>query len=589
MTFDAFLTLGVIGAMLIALVMEWLEPDAVIFGALGILLLAGVVTPVEALVGFANQGMLTVALLFVVAYGVKASGTLEFFADRVMGRGRTGRWELIRLMAPVSVMSAFLNNTPIVAMFTPAVKEWAERRGVAPSKYLIPLSYAAILGGTCTLIGSSTNLVVNGMLQAESGLSLGLFELARVGIPVVCVGTIYMVFIGFFLLPDRRGADGVIDGQEYVLERRVVMDGPLVNKTIEQAGLRHLKSLFLSEIYRGDQMIAPVKPDEILRGSDRLHFVGVPEGVPQLKKVPGLEPREALSWDDIVPDDGPGRLLEVVVSRSSPMLGQTIKEGKFRGRYDAAVLAVRHHGERLHQGIGGIRLRPGDTLLLLAGSDFGMRWRGSRDFYLISKAAEMPHIDTRRSVPALAPLVLMVLLAATGLMDIFKAAILAVLILLVTRTVTVVQARRSLEINVLLVIAAALGVAQALIKTGAAAVLAHALVGAVSAFGVMGLLAAIYLATSVMTELITNNGAAALMFPIAFTAAVEAGMDPVPCVVAVAIAASASFATPIGYQTNLMVSGPGNYRFTDFLKVGVPLNLLIMATALISIRLGWAF
>ncbi len=191
MGFDAVLTLGVIGVMLVALVMELLEPDAVIFGALGILLLTGVVTPVEALSGFANRGMLTVALLFVVAYGVKTTGALEYFADRVMGRGRPGRWELFRLMAPVSAMSAFLNNTPIVAMFTPAVREWAERRGVAPSKYLIPLSYAAILGGTCTLIGTSTNLVVNGMLQAETGASLGMFDLARVGLPAVVVGTAY--------------------------------------------------------------------------------------------------------------------------------------------------------------------------------------------------------------------------------------------------------------------------------------------------------------------------------------------------------------------------------------------------------------
>lgn len=589
MGFDALLTLGVIGAMLVALVMELLEPDAVIFGALGILLLAGVITPTEALGGFANRGMLTVALLFVVAYGVQASGALEFFADRVMGRGKPGRWELIRLMVPVSAMSAFLNNTPIVAMFTPAVREWAERRGVAPSKYLIPLSYAAILGGTCTLIGTSTNLVVNGMLHAETGGSLGLFDLARVGIPAVIVGMVYLLTVGFFLLPDRKGTEGVSDGQEYVLEMRVVDDGQLVGRTVEEAGLRHLKSLFLSEIYRGDRVIAAVKPDEILEGKDRLHFVGVPEGVPQLKKIGGLVPGEETNWEDIGPDDGPGRLLEAVVSRSSPMLGKTIKEGNFRGRYDAAVLAVRHHGEHVREGIGGIQLRPGDTLLLLAGSDFSVRWGGTRDFYLISRAVDMPEIDRRKSLLTLAPLILMVLLAATGVMDIFKAAVLAVLMLLITRAVTVVEARRSLELNVLVVIAAALGISEALTKTGAAAFLAHHVVDAVAAFGVMGLLAAIYLVTSVMTELITNNGAAALMFPVAFHAAVEAGYDPVPFVVAVAIGASASFATPIGYQTNLMVSGPGNYRFTDFLKVGVPLNLLIMVTALIAIRVGWTF
>lgn len=586
---DAILTLAVISIMLIALVLEVLEPDAVIFGALGVLLISGVLTPAEALVGFSNRGMLTVALLFVVAYGVQASGALEYLADKLMGRGSPGRLELIRLMLPVSAVSAFLNNTPIVAMFTPAIREWAERRGVAPSKYLIPLSYAAILGGTCTLIGSSTNLVVNGMLQSQGNTGLAFFDLARVGLPAVAVGLIYMVTVGFYLLPDRKGSEGVIGGHEYVLEMRVVEGSQLVGKTLENAGLRHLKSLFLSEIRRGEYIIAPVKPDEVLEGNDRLHFVGIPDGVPQLKKISGLVPGEELNWEDIAPQDGQGRLVEAVVSRSSPMLGRTIKEGNFRGRYDAVVLAVRHHGEQVKKGIGGIHLRPGDTLLLLAGSDFRPGWSGTRDFYLISKSTEMPEINTKKSFLTLAPLVLMVLLAATGVMDIFKAAVLAVLMLLITRTVTVVEARRSLEINVLVVIAAALGISEALNKTGAASFLAHNLVGAVSAFGVMGLLAAIYLTTSLMTELITNNGAAALMFPIAYSAAIEVGFDPIPFVVAVAVAASASFATPIGYQTNMMVAGPGNYRFTDFLKIGVPLNLLIMATALIAIKIGWSF
>lgn len=586
---DAILTLAVISIMLIALVLEVLEPDAVIFGALGVLLISGVLTPAEALVGFSNRGMLTVALLFVVAYGVQASGALEYLADKLMGRGSPGGLELIRLMLPVSAVSAFLNNTPIVAMFTPAIREWAERRGVAPSKYLIPLSYAAILGGTCTLIGSSTNLVVNGMLQSQGNTGLAFFDLARVGLPAVAVGLIYMVTVGFYLLPDRKGSEGVIGGHEYVLEMRVVEGSQLVGKTLENAGLRHLKSLFLSEIRRGEYIIAPVKPDEVLEGNDRLHFVGIPDGVPQLKKISGLVPGEELNWEDIAPQDGQGRLVEAVVSRSSPMLGRTIKEGNFRGRYDAVVLAVRHHGEQVKKGIGGIHLRPGDTLLLLAGSDFRPGWSGTRDFYLISKSTEMPEINTKKSFLTLAPLVLMVLLAATGVMDIFKAAVLAVLMLLITRTVTVVEARRSLEINVLVVIAAALGISEALNKTGAASFLAHNLVGAVSAFGVMGLLAAIYLTTSLMTELITNNGAAALMFPIAYSAAIEVGFDPIPFVVAVAVAASASFATPIGYQTNMMVAGPGNYRFTDFLKIGVPLNLLIMATALIAIKIGWSF
>ncbi|MCD4750266.1 MAG: SLC13 family permease [Thermoanaerobaculales bacterium] len=589
MTVEAVFTLIVVGVMLVALVAELLAPDAVVFAGLGVLLLAGIVTPSEALVGFSNRGMLTVALLFVVAFGVQKSGTLEFLAERVMGRGKIGWSALLRLMLPVSALSAFLNNTPVVAMMIPAVREWAERRGVAPSKYLIPLSYAAILGGTCTLIGTSTNLVVNGMLQTEAGLSLGMFDLARVGIPAVIIGMIYILGVGFFILPDRKANHNVGNSQDYILEMRVQVNGPLVGRTIEEAGLRHLNSLYLSEIVRAGGAVAPVRPDERLEAGDRLQFVGVPEGVVQLKKISGLVPGEELDWKDIVPSDGPGRLLEAVVSRSSPMLGKTIKEGNFRGRYDAAVLAVRHHGTRIQAGIGGIRLRPGDTLLLLAGVDFEAIWRGTRDFYLISKAAELPVMDRKRGFLTLAPLALMVLLAATGLMEIFKAAVLAVLLLLIFGGVTVVEARRSLELNVLIVIAAALGISEALAKTGAAHFLGNELVGLVGAWGIIGLLAAVYLATSVLTEVITNNAAAALMFPITYSAALEAGHNPIPFVVAVAVAASASFATPIGYQTNLMVYGPGNYRFTDFLRVGLPMNIIIMITALIAIRFGWSF
>ncbi|MCK4379387.1 MAG: anion permease, partial [Deltaproteobacteria bacterium] len=240
------------------------------------------------------------------------------------------------------------------------------------------------------------------------------------------------------------------------------------------------------------------------------------------------------------------------------------------------VLVVRRHGERIKSGIGAIALKPGDTLLLLAGGDFLARWSNARDFYLISKVTDMPVVDRRKSLISFGALSLMVLLAAFGVLDIFRA-------------VTVVEARRSLELNVLIVIAAALGISQALTKTGAASYLASVLLDMVSGWGVLGLLAAIYLVTSIMTEVITNNAAAALMFPIAWSAAAEAGYKPVPFAVAVAVAASASFATPIGYQTNLMVYGPGNYRFMDFLKVGLPLNLLIMIAALAAISLGWQF
>jgi di/tricarboxylate transporter len=439
-----------------------------------------------------------------------------------------------------------------------------------------PLSYAAILGGTCTLIGTSTNLVVNGMMIDAGGRSLTFFELARVGIPCVIVGLLYILVLGYFILPGRLPENENDNGRDYLFEMQVAVAGPLAGRTVAQAGLRHLNLLYLSEIIRGQKTIVAVKPSEILQSGDRLCFVGVADGVPQLRRIKGLVPAEDQDWAWPSRRDAPGGIIEAVVSRSSPMLGKTIKEGNFRGHYDAAVLAVRRHGGRIKSGIGGIALKPGDTLLLLAGGDFLARWSNARDFYLISKVTDMPVVDRRKSLISFGALSLMVLLAAFGVLDIFRA-------------VTVVEARRSLELNVLIVIAAALGISQALTKTGAASYLASVLLDMVSGWGVLGLLAAIYLVTSIMTEVITNNAAAALMFPIAWSAAAEAGYNPVPFAVAVAVAASASFATPIGYQTNLMVYGPGNYRFMDFLKVGLPLNLLIMIAALAAISLGWQF
>ncbi len=587
MTFDGQLTLIIVGLMLAAPIFELLEPDAVLFTALGALLLAGVITPTEALAGFANRGMLTVALLFIVAYGIQSSGALEFFADRVMGGGKgLRRRALLRMMIPVSLLSAFLNNTPIVAMFAPAVAEWARRHHLSPSKYLIPLSYAAILGGACTLIGTSTNLLVNGMMIEAGGRSLGLFELALVGVPCTIVGLIYILTIGYSILPDRQKAPDIANNQDYHFEMRVLEDAPIIGRNIVKAGLRHLNHLYLSEIVRGDKVVAPVKPDEILVAGDRLCFVGIPDGISHLRRISGLVPIEEKNWVSSHHDTHNG-IIEAVVSHSSPMLGKTIKEGNFRSRYDAAVLAVRRHGERIQRGIGGITLKPGDTLLLLAGGDFKTRWGGSRDFYLINKVSEFPFVDNRKSLIAFGAMIIMVLLAAFGIMDIFKAATLAVLVLLISRSVSVVEARRSMELNVLIVIAAALGISQALTKSGAALYLASNLLELVSGWGALGLLAAIYLATTIMTEVITNNAAAALMFPIAWSAALKGGYEPLPFAIAVAVAASTSFATPIGYQTNLMVYGLGNYRFTDFLKIGLPLNLLVLTTAITAIYVSW--
>lgn len=588
----AIFTLIIVGLMLIALFLEILAPDIIVFAALGVLLLFGVVTPVEAFAGFSNPGMLTVGLLFIVAYAAQSSGLLAWFADRVMGRSDGGRRSLIRMMMPVSGMSAFLNNTPIVAMFTPTIRDWALKHRFSPSKFLIPLSYASIFGGMCTLIGTSTNLVVNGMLLQATERSFGMFELAWVGIPCAVAGSLFMLFVGFRLLPERK--DLTVDletggGREYFLEMKVLGDSNLPGKTVEQAGLRNLEQLYLAQIQRNGDLLAPVRPTDVLRAGDHLFFIGNVDAILRLQDFSGLVHGYEREFCRELRDSGKGRILEAVVSRSSPMLSKTIKQGNFRARYDAAILAVHRHGERLTTNLGEIVLHPGDTLLLLAGDDFIKRWNHSREFYMMTRVVDIPKVNRMKSLIILASLVGMVTLSASGMLDILKAAILATVILITSKCVTVVEARRSIELNVLIVIAAALGISRALEKTGAAGFLAHQIVETAQGMGPVGLLAAIYLVTSILTELITNNAAAALVFPIAMAVAGQQGLNPMPFAVAIAVAASASFATPIGYQTNLMVYGPGGYRFADFLKLGIPLNLLFMVVALMVIPVVWGF
>lgn len=583
--------IGVIGLMSIALVMELYAPDLILFAALTILMIAGVVTPHEVVSGFSNQGMLTVGILFIVAYAAQASGVLDVFSNKVMGQGNGLRRSMLRMMLPVYFLSAFLNNTPIVAMFTPAVRDWAMSKGYSPSKFLIPLSYASIFGGICTLIGTSTNLVVSGLLQDNTGLSFSMFELAWVGIPCAACGMIYLIYYGYRVLPDHQDLSTKMQGdcKEYLTDVVVQHGSSVVGKTIEQAGLRNLTGLFLFKIERAGKELSPVKPSEIIQVGDQLYFTGLVESLVELQKIPGLAPGHDNKHYQTLCQRNSSKITEAVVSRSFPTLGKSIRDSNFRGRYDAVVLAVHRHGERIHSKIGQIVLQPGDTLLLLAGEDFFKRWSRSRDFYLVSHVSEVVHMNPQKTIFSAVALITMVALAATGVLSIFQSACVCAVFLLLTKTVTIVEARRSIELNVLVVIACAFGISIALQNSGLAQLIAKLIIDLVKDFGAVGLLAAIYFMTTVFTEVITNNAAAALVFPVAISAATQAGLNPMPFAVAVAIAASSSFATPFGYQTNLIVYGPGRYKFKDFIKVGVPLNMIFMLVTMVVIPLVWDF
>ncbi|RMH26485.1 MAG: SLC13 family permease [Planctomycetota bacterium] len=594
----AVIALVVVVLVLLTLALTRLAADAVLVAGLTLLMVApvpagggwrlGVIGPGPAISGFANTGLATVAVLYVVVTGLRETGAIDWIASVFLGRPRGLRRAMLRLMAPVWGMSAFLNNTPVVAMLIPAVQDWSARLRLPASKLLIPLSYAAILGGTCTLIGTSTNLVVNG-LMIDAGLpSMTMFEIAKIGVPSAVVGMAFLLLVGPRLLPDRGSSVSVFaDPREYTLELVVPVGSPLAGRTVEQAGLRNLPGCYLVNVERDGEPLGAVGPEQVLRVGDRLLFAGVVEAVRDVQNLRGLAP----ATDQVFKLDSPRyrrRLFEAVIAESCGLCGMTIREGRFRNRYQAVVLAVARNGARVAGRIGDIILRPGDTLLIEADADFADRHRNSRDFLLVSPLEDSTPRRHARAPVAVAILALMVALATAGVLSMLVAAMVASGLMIVTRCCTISEARRSVDWSVLVVIGAALGIGHAMEQTGAAEAVANA------AFGLGGdhpwvALGVVYAVTSILTASITNNAAVALMFPIVLGLAQRLGVSPVPFLIALMMAGSASFATPIGYQTNLMVYGPGGYRFSDFLRIGVPLNLLLAVVAVGLIPLIWGF
>lgn len=589
MAWEAWFTLAVIGCCFSALLIGKIAADVIIVGGLMLLLLFGILTPHEALAGMANEGMATVALLFIVAAGLKDTGAISWISQTMLGRPKNIKQAQLRLMTPVIAMSAFLNNTPVVAMLIPAVSEWAKRHQISVSKLMMPLSYAAIVGGTMTLIGTSTNLVINGLYIEQSGSEgLGMWELACLGLPAALVVLTYTLVTSRWLLHERIPAISQFDNmREYTIEMQVEADGPLAGKTIEQAGLRQLPGLFLSAIERDGNTIPAVSPRAKLMPNDILIFAGVTESIVDLQKIRGLQPPDE-EHNNLSEPRHARTMVEVVVSNSCPLLGKTIRDGRFRAHYNAAIIAVARNGERLAQKIGDITLTAGDTLLLEASPCFIEQQKNSRDFYLVSTLDDASRPNHDKALLAIGIMAGMVGAVTIGWLSMFKAAFLAAGVMILTRCVSAGSARRSVDWQVLIVIAASIGIGAALAKTGAASAIAEQLVGFASGNPLLAL-AMIYLMTVLCTELITNNAAAVLMFPIALVTAQQMDVSMMPFIIAIMFAASCSFATPIGYQTNLMVYGPGGYRFSDYLRFGLPITVILGVMALTIIPMVWGF
>jgi di/tricarboxylate transporter len=589
---EAWFTLVLIGAMAVVLVRGLARPDTTLLGGLTVLMTMHLASPrfpgaEQAIAGFGNPGLATIAVLFVVAAGVSQTGAMSRLAQPLLGRPRSQTGALLRLMTPVAALSAFMNNTPIVAMFTPLVSDWCRTTRLRPGKLFIPLSYAAVLGGTCSLIGTSTNVYVYGWLDEATKQRVGMFTISLVGIPVLVVGILYVTTVARRLLPaGTTSQDHITEVREYTVEMLVERGSPIDGKTIEQAGLRNLPGAYLIEVERGEEVLSAVGPEQVLRDGDRLIFAGIVESVRDLQRIRGLVP----ATDQVfkVTDRRTNRVLvEAVVSDQFPALGRTVRAGGFRTRYDAAIIAVHRGGERIRKKIGDIVLRPGDTLLLEAHPEFVARHRDSRDFYLTSALPDSRPPRHERASIALAILAAMVLAVSLGGLGLLHAALIASGLMIVTRCTTPAEALQQVDWRILLAMGAAIGIGRTLESTGAADGVAKWALAATAQAGPIGVLASIYFLTLLFNMLVGHAAAAALAFPVAQAAAASAGADFLPFVIVLMIAASADFANPVSYPTHLMVYGAGGYRFGDFVRVGLPLNFLVMGVTIVVTPLVW--
>ncbi|RBW48388.1 SLC13 family permease [Marinobacter sp. F3R11] len=574
MDWQGWFALGLAGGALLLMSSGRYAPHLVMMGVLVVLSASGIISADQALAGFSNTGLMTVVALFVVAAGIHHSGGVDLLVRHLLRSPKTVRSAQARITLPVALLSGFLNNTPVVATMIPAIHAWSRKIGVSPSKLMIPLSYSAILGGTLTMIGTSTNLVVNGQyeqLTGEAGLSI--FSITAVGLPVAILGVAAILLFMPRALPNREDQHKFGAMREFTLEVAVAFGGPLVGKTVGQAGLRELERLYLVEIERDGSVVTAVPSEERLCGGDRLVFAGDTQAISDVLRINGIVPSVHADEPSLSKDRAERCLVEAALSPQSEVLGLTIRDARFRERYGAVVLAVARGGARVSGNLGNIRLKPGDVLLLEARPAFVSRQRYNREFLLINDlGTEAPRHD--RAWLSWGVLIVLVGLAACGVLSMLNAALLGAALMILSGCCSVGQAQKSVDVPVVMTIGSSFALGAALQQTGAATYVAGAILGLSKGDALLALLL-VYFSVSVLTEVITNNAAAVLVIPVVLSMTNAMGVAAEPFVIAVMMAASASFATPLGYQTNMMVFGPGGYHFSDFVRVGLPMNLFI--------------
>lgn len=581
----------VIALMLIGLSFEVIRADFLIFLVLVIFLITGVISSEQALSGFSNEGMLTVLLLFIVAGAIQKHGIIELVVYRLLGKAANVKKSMIKVMLPVGLSSGFLNNTPIVVALTPIIRDWAVDNGYSPSKFLIPLSYMTILGGTITMIGTSTTLVVHGLLVGAGLEGFSFFTLAAVGVPITAAGLIYLLTLGYKLLPEHLGAKEQIsqETKEFLAEAIIEDKFEHEGETVTKLGRDVLDGIYVIEIIRNNSRVYPVTGETKVLAGDHIIFSGSLNTIGKIQKFKGVTIKTGteLTLDDVVNKDS--HLIETVVSHNSSLLNKTLKEANFKTRYDAGVIAIHRNNQRIKSRVGDIVLKTGDTLLLLADNNFINMHKYSGDFYVVNDVAPPENLnqDMRKGWVSLIALVSMILVVTLGWFTMLEAMMILVVLLIGFKFISPNEVKKFVQFDVILLISSAFAVGAAMTESGLAQYIAGGLTALATPFGILGVLFIVYLVTNCFTEVITNSAAAVLMFPIALEVADAMNIEYMGLIITVAIAASASFMTPIGYQTNLIVYGPGGYKFSDYIKVGAPLALITMFIACFIIYFVW--
>lgn len=558
--------------LVLSLYREWFNPALTFFIAVVALLLGRIITPAEILQGLSNQQIIVIFLLVLVTAGIRIVVGTEVFT-RLFNPRLSPRAFLLRMMLTVSSLSSVLNNTPIVAFMIPYVKDWAQRTGHPASKFLIPLSFATILGGMITVIGTSTNLVLNGLIQQYGLPLLGFRDFFYLGVMVTTVGGAYLYFIGYRLLPSNPNEIEALreNIKEYIVETEIGRGSKLIGKTVKDAGLRNLKDVFLVEIIRDDRVISPVSPEEVLEEKDALFFTGNTQAIYELvEEDNGISVPE----DNITEPDEPFNFVEAVIPANSELIGVRIRDSDFRKKYHASIIAIHRNGKRVPGKVGEMHLAGGDFLLLLAGDHRENGNNHEKDLFFLSVPRKVKS-DRNKNLRVVGLLSLLLLISGVvGLLPLFTVCLVILTGFVFFGVLGITEIRRELDLSLLLVLVCSLAVGVALEKSGAADVVGYVIVNSVQSLGPVAVLAALFLVTTCLTALITNAAAVSIVFPIAMSVAERMDLPYTPFFAAIAFAASGDFMTPIGYQTNLMVYGPGGYTFRDFFKVGSPLTLL---------------